>query len=139
MQTSTTGTECLNEEIQLSKYREWEWRMEQLTAERDVGEAAIGGVLMDEELLVGAPVESTDAEDIGVAEFGDATDLGIEILELVDGVPEDPRHQQGDGVPGGPEPQVDHVEEGDVEEEEHAGERGQREDLHLVRQVRERV
>jgi hypothetical protein len=55
---------------------------EWLTAECDVGKAAIGGVVVDEELLVDAPVEAAQPEDVGVAEPGDGAHLHLEVLEL---------------------------------------------------------
>ena len=45
----------------------------------DVSEAAIGGEVIDEELLVGTPVESTDSHDVRVAQFGNAANLRFEI------------------------------------------------------------
>jgi hypothetical protein len=53
-----------------------------LIAECDVGKAAIGGVVVDEELLVGAPVEAAQPEDVGVAEPGNDAHLRLEVLEL---------------------------------------------------------
>lgn len=55
---------------------------EWLTAECDVGNAAIGGVVMDEKLLVGALVEAAQPEDIGVAEPSNGAHLRLKVLEL---------------------------------------------------------
>ena len=38
---------------------------------------------MDEELLVGAPVETPELEDVGVPEPGNSAHLHLKVLELV--------------------------------------------------------
>ena len=48
-----------------------------------IGEAAIGNILIDDELLIGAPVKTPNPDQIRVGQLRNGPNMALKILELL--------------------------------------------------------